>query len=92
MLRVLLKIVRNESDDEIPFPPTTLAQEKTFEKSLKTEVPCVYDEPFQWLWHIPQDIVTHLAAIQSSQDIVGLAQTWLAACQLNVESCTRLRL
>lgn len=79
MLRTLLRIVRDESFDDFPYPPKTYNQEKFIEKRLAKDMPYRYGNESScgpWLWQIPNEIVAHLADIKSKKEISKIAKLW----------------
>ena len=82
MLRALLRMVRNESYVDFPYPPKTYDQEKYCEKMLAKEIPYLYGNYHSkapWLWQIPQEIVDHLVKITTKKEISKLAKLWRTA-------------
>jgi hypothetical protein len=78
-LRVLLRIVRNESYRAFPHPPNTYAQEKHLFEQLAKEIPFFFgtrDSVAPWLWQIPAEVVEHLAQIESKRELSKLATLW----------------
>lgn len=79
MLRTLLRVIRDESYDDFPYPAKTYKQEKLLLKKVDEEVPYVYGDTNSappLLWQIPQEIVEHLAEIETKKEISELARQW----------------
>jgi hypothetical protein len=78
MLNTLLSVVRGNPVDDAPVPVTS-AQIKAFQKKLDRQIPYVYgDSQSQapWLWQIPEEIVEHLAELETKKEFSDLARQW----------------
>jgi hypothetical protein len=81
-LRTLLRIIRDESYEDFPYPPKTYGQESYCEQKLATEIPFLFGDKHSeapWLWQVPQEIVEHLAKIKTKKEISKLAKLWRKA-------------
>ncbi|PZM79363.1 MAG: hypothetical protein DKT66_23080 [Candidatus Melainabacteria bacterium] len=78
MLKTLLSVVRGKPVEGVPSPESS-AQMKAFQKKLDKQIPYVYgDSQSQapWLWQIPEEIIEHLAELETKREFLDLAKLW----------------
>jgi len=78
MLRTLLRVIRDESFADFPYPPKTRIEEQCVEKKLAEDLPIIHAEGSEppWLWQIPSEIAEHLVNIKTKKEISRLAKLW----------------
>lgn len=79
MIFSLLRLVRNETDDDVPYYAGTYSYEKYMGERFSDEMPYVYgsfrsDAP--WLWRVPDEIVTELVCLETKKELQDLARAW----------------
>lgn len=79
MLRTLLRIIRDEPYTDFPYPAKSYKQEKLVLKKLDNQIPYFYGDSNSkppWLWEVPQEIIEHLAEIETKKEMSELAKLW----------------